>query len=434
MNEISKKTSLSSSELSSSSAVKEESPKPTKSPYPGVAPTPTQVGPEGIRYDFNEGCRVLLPKPASGTWHIRLTDLDTGNTLFEKTGLGEAFVRSAKRWFVRFGIQVWKETQTAEGGRSEEKLVFTHEMDVTGQEVFILFPVGTLGDTLAWMPYAARFAVTYQARVTCALSALIQPIFKDAYPDIKFLTPEEVAEQTLTQNAYATYYLGLFFDDAACDWQPADFRLVGLHKTAAYILGVNPDEEAARISFPDEGRPIAEPYVCIAAQASSQAKYWNNPNGWGEVISWLKAQGYRVICIDREKVHGTGIVWNHIPYGVEDQTGNRPLAERARWLKHAEFFIGLGSGLSWLAWSVGTPVVMIAGFSHPTTEFQTPYRVINWHTCNSCWNDPKERFNHQDFLWCPRHAGTPRQFECTRLITAKQVIEQCKNILKQKGK
>lgn len=153
----------------------------------------------------------------------------------------------------------------------------------------------------------------------------------------------------------------------------------------------------------------------------------------GEVVSWLKAQGYRVICIDREKVHGTGIVWNHIPYGVEDQTGNRPLAERARWLKHAAFFIGLGSGLSWLAWSAGTPVLMIAGFSHPTTEFHTPYRVINWHTCNSCWNDPKERFNHQDFLWCPRHAGTPRQFECTRLITAQQVIEQCKHILTQKA-
>jgi hypothetical protein len=31
------------------------------------------------------------------------------------------------------------------------------------------------------------------------------------------------------------------------------------------------------------------------------------------------------------------------------------------------------------------------------------------------------RFDHKDFLWCPRHAGTPRQFEYTRLITAKQV-------------
>ena len=63
-----------------------------------------------------------------------------------------------------------------------------------------------------------------------------------------------------------------------------------------------------------------------------------------------------------------------------------PLLERARWIRHAEFFVGLASGLSWLAWSVGTPVVMISGFSHPLTEFQTPYRVINYHTCNSCWN------------------------------------------------
>jgi autotransporter strand-loop-strand O-heptosyltransferase len=64
---------------------------------------------------------------------------------------------------------------------------------------------------------------------------------------------------------------------------------------------------------------------------------------------------------------------------------------------------------------------MISGFTHPTNEFHTPYRVINYHACNSCWHDPKVRFDHKDFLWCPRHKGTPRQFECTRLITAEQV-------------
>ena len=64
---------------------------------------------------------------------------------------------------------------------------------------------------------------------------------------------------------------------------------------------------------------------------------------------------------------------------------------------------------------------MIAGFTHPNNEFTTPYRVINYHTCNSCWNDPHHRFDHKDFLWCPRHANTPRQFECTRLITVDHV-------------
>jgi autotransporter strand-loop-strand O-heptosyltransferase len=67
------------------------------------------------------------------------------------------------------------------------------------------------------------------------------------------------------------------------------------------------------------------------------------------------------------------------------------------------------------------PTVMISGFTHPTNEFATDGRVINWHACNSCWNDPRHRFDHKDFLWCPRHKDTDRQFECTRLITAEQV-------------
>ena len=83
--------------------------------------------------------------------------------------------------------------------------------------------------------------------------------------------------------------------------------------------------------------------------------------------------------------------------------------------------MGLSSGLAWLAWGAGCPVVMISGFSHPDNEFRTPYRIINWHACNSCWNDRRLRFDHQDHLWCPRHAGTPRQFECTALITADHV-------------
>ncbi len=171
----------------------------------------------------------------------------------------------------------------------------------------------------------------------------------------------------------------------------------------------------------DDSRPIPEPYVCIAAQSTTQSKYWNNPEGWRAVVKMLKDAGYRVICIDQKPAHGIGLVWNQIPHGCEDETGERSLQERARWLKHCDFFIGLSSGLSWLAWAAGCPVVMISGFTHPLNEFATPYRVINYHTCNSCWNDPHLRFDHKDFLWCPRHKDTPRQFECTRLITADQV-------------
>ncbi len=201
-----------------------------------------------------------------------------------------------------------------------------------------------------------------------------------------------------------------------------------MHRTAGYILGVDPTEVPPNIALDDDTPPIPEPYVCIGAQSTTQSKYWNNPNGWRELVAFLKASGYRVICIDQKATHGTGIVWNHIPYGAEDQTGDKSLMERARWLKHAKFFVGLSSGLSWLAWAMRTPVVMISGFTHPLNEFHTPHRVINYHACNSCWNDPHHRFDHKDFLWCPRHKDTPRQFECTRLITVDHVKAAIKQI------
>jgi hypothetical protein len=46
-----------------------------------------------------------------------------------------------------------------------------------------------------------------------------------------------------------------------------------------------------------------------------------------------------------------------------------------------------------------------------------------------CWNDPHHRFDHKDFLWCPRHKDTPRQFECTRLITVEQVKAMIQRVL-----
>jgi autotransporter strand-loop-strand O-heptosyltransferase len=393
-----------------------------KAPYPPPASLPTQLGPEGIRFDFNHGARVILPNRTEGKWRVRLRDLDTGNILFQSENQG-AFVSSAKRFYVRFSVEVW--SLDAEGAPTS---VLSHDYDARGQEILIQFPIGTLGDILAWFPYAPRFAEVHGCRLICAMSELLIPLLRDAYPEIRFVTHEELTEQKLADTVYATYCLGLFFDDKDFIHQPTDFRHVGLHRTAGYILGVDPTEEPARLGVPDEGPPIDEPYVCIAVQSSTQSKNWTNPYGWREVVAFLKSSGYRVVCIDKNPVHGTGLVWNHVPHGVDDQTGDRPLAERVRWLRHAKAFVGLSSGLSWLAWSAGVPVVLISGFTHPTNEFTTPYRVINWHACNGCWNDVRHRFDHKDYLWCPRHANTPRQFECTRLITASQVIATLKRI------
>jgi hypothetical protein len=115
-----------------------------------------------------------------------------------------------------------------------------------------------------WFPYAAKFQERHQCRLSCAMSGKLIPLFRDAYPDIEFLTQEEVK----TERYYATYGLGLFFDDKANVLQPCDFRHVGLHRTAGYILGVDPTEVRPRLDIPNgDERPMAERYVCIATRA-----------------------------------------------------------------------------------------------------------------------------------------------------------------------
>ena len=200
-----------------------------------------------------------------------------------------------------------------------------------------------------------------------------------------------------------------------------------MHDSASGILGLPYEDTKVKLNL-SAPRTIEEKYVCIAVHGSSKTKCWNNPKGWLEVIKFLKKNGYRVLCIDKEPVIYDGLLQNSIPNGAEDFTGDIPLQERINLIKDADFFIGLSSGLSWLAYSCNVPVVLISGFTLPFNEFETPYRVINYNGCTGCWNDTREKFDHHDFQWCPRHKGTDRQFECSRIITAAQVIKTIKRV------
>lgn len=64
-------------------------------------------GPAGIRFDFNDGARVLLPQ---GRWRVTLLDDDSGNVLFYCES-GAGWVTSTKKYFVRFRILVWRDVE-----------------------------------------------------------------------------------------------------------------------------------------------------------------------------------------------------------------------------------------------------------------------------------------------------------------------------------
>lgn len=376
--------------------------------------TPTLEAVDGIRFDFNNGLRIKFPD--KGEYRCVFKDLDTDCLLYSMDVKPGCTVESVKKFFIRFRLEIYKKDALKEP-------VFTHDLDLSGKEVLIQLPVGALGDTIAWFSFVERFQKKHGCKLFCSMEPRLAEIFKAQYPDIEFCTKEDAAKL----KPYATYNLGLFFGGDT-DHQPFDFRQIGLHRTAGKILGIEDlSDIPPRVDLTAERR-IKEKYVCIAAQASSQCKYWNNPFGWRATVEYLKSQGYRVLCVDRMPEYGTDFTWNHIPYGAENFTGDLPLQERIDLIKDSDMFIGLSSGLSWLAWCCRVPVILVSGFTDPVNEFETPYRVQNASVCHGCWNDMRCDFNHFDFLWCPRKKDAKDKFECTKAITPKMVIDRIRQI------
>ena len=99
-------------------------------------------------------------------------------------------------------------------------------------------------------------------------------------------------------------------------------------------------------------------------------------------------------------------------------------------ISNCKFFIGLSSGLSWLAWAMNKNVVLISNFTSYDHEFlDNCIRITNPNVCHNCWGNPNFLFDKGDWNWCPIHKGTDRQFECSKIITGKMVIEKVKEIL-----
>ena len=249
-------------------------------------------------------------------------------------------------------------------------------------------------------------------------------LFEPDYPEVKFVSQGDISNI----NPYAHYIMGVDLEGVEEVVSPVDYRQVPLHHYGAYLLGLSPGEVGNFVPLQVESPESDQPYVCIATHATGLCKMWLNPDGWEKVVDFLKSYGYRVFDIDLERKQTCGIYQNAIPYNAEDFTGNAPLRERASLISGADFFIGLGSGLSWLANCCQVPVVLISGFSNPYSEFETPYRVINYNVCHGCYSDTRYTLNSKEYDWCPKHKNTNRHLECTRGITADMVIDKIKQI------
>lgn len=301
----------------------------------------------------------------------------------------------------------------------ENKLIYVHKFDCQGKKVYVHLESSSLGDTLAWFPLVEEFRKKHNCDLIC--STFHNDFFEKKYPEIKFIKPG-----TIVHDLYAMYKIGWYYnEDNTINFNknPKNFRDQHLQKTASDILGLDFKEIKPLIDFTPSSNPVEKKYFCIANHSTAQSKYWNNSTGWQDVVDYLKDNNYEVVLLSKEP---DGYMGNKNPIGVI-KLEDKSLYEIMNYLYHSEGFIGLGSGLSWLAWALNKKVFLISGFSRPNCEMKDCIRIFTPNTdttCNGCFND--FRLDPSDWNWCPKFKGTDREFECTKSITSETVIDQLK--------
>lgn len=359
---------------------------------------------------FINGAKLEVLGPVSQTYHVKFIDLDTGNVEYTVDLANNTWGSPAKKYHVNWRIEVWL----------QDEMVYEHNFDPQDRRVYIALDSRALGDTLAWMPYVEEYRKKHNCKVVC--STFQNYLFESEYPEIEFVSPGN-----LVHNLYAMYTIGWFcFRDGTVDLtkNKNDFKTIPLQQASSDFLGIPFSEIRPKVAIPNQERTIEGKYVCIAPHASAHAKYWQYDKGWQGLIDYLNDKGYKVVMITHEPL---GDVWHDSKLGgtltgVINKTGDIPLQDRINDIKHADMFIGLSSGLSWLSWAVGTQTTIISGFTDTFLEPQETIRLINESVCHGC--SSRHILDAGDWQWCPDQKGTPRQFECSKAITLEDVISK----------
>tara|TARA_Y100001963_G_C6784451_1_gene451807 strand:+ start:264 stop:1436 length:1173 start_codon:yes stop_codon:yes gene_type:complete len=359
---------------------------------------------------------------------VEFWDRDSANLLYTHEDISDSggWATASAKHFVNWKIKIFY----------GDKLIKVEDFDLKGKRVIINNISDCLGDSLAWAPYIEEFRKKHK----CEVSYITEwrELLKNQYKKIKWIDKgtENLNDGNLVKLGYdIKYTLGWFLEQPNHDNyytpQPRAFENP-LQQAPCDILKLPYKEIKPKIKLGYK-RPIKEKYVCISTQATGKSKLWNNPNGWEEVVDYLKQQGYKVFVIDKDSKYGYPESkhlkedFNSIPKNAIDDTGDKPITRRIQYLEHCEFFIGLPSGLSWLAWASNCKTIMISGFSMDYTEFKPDVRIQNTDVCHGCWN--KYSFNRESWDWCPDHSESKREYECTKTITSDIVIDEIKKLI-----
>jgi autotransporter strand-loop-strand O-heptosyltransferase len=359
---------------------------------------------------FVRGPFVEIKGPKVADYKIEFKDFETGHVHYVGEIKNNMWTRCSIEYFVNWKITIW------ENG----KLFHEHIYDASNKRIYIALDSKALGDSLAWFPYFDEFGKTHNCKIIA--STFMNHMFETQYPHIEFVQPGSMVE-----NLYAMYCIGLFHnEDNSINYlrNPSDPKKVTMQKMCSDILGLQYKEVKPKIKKRIVKKDSNVKQITIGIHGTAQPKFWNNPKGWQDVVDWLNNRGYTVKLLSKE---GDDYMGNKLPNGIVHHPPGSIEGVMDEMLK-SEAFIGIGSGLSWLSWSLDVPTVLISGFSYKWAEMGDCIRIgAPAGKCEGCFN--RLRLDAGDWNWCPDHKGTERQFECTKSISSEVVIKELEKFL-----
>jgi autotransporter strand-loop-strand O-heptosyltransferase len=338
----------------------------------------------GIQISFLDGVQVTLADSVLGGYYVQIRDSRTNEILFGGQLNSYSVVSYPWQNYVPWHIEFFQ------GGLK----IGEFHYDLKGMTVLINMS-SNLGDSLLWIEAVETFRKQHKCKVLCGTN--YGDFLKESYPEIEFHP-----QGTDVEAFMAGYNIMGGPEDTAWRTEP-------IGHVAPRVLGLPIKDYRPKLKIKE--CPVKmSPYVCINTQSTLKCKEWQNPRGWGNLVNFLKSQGYDVLDVSQKPLPVPGVVT------LQDLS----LSAAAEWISGCEFFIGYSAGLTWVAWGLGKKCIVISGY---TAEWYEPtediYRVINKKVCNGCFNDPSLPVP-SGWEWCPRG----RDFECTKRIGSFNVVEQ----------
>mgnify|MGYP003649048552 FL=1 len=363
-----------------------------------------------VEVDFDvqwiSGPRLHVKQLDGAIWRAEYWD-DTDLVWSTAEMKEEHWYQPSRKWWTDWRIKIYRDGQ-----------LYTEILpDLIGQDLTVEFGSSSLGDTLSFMGQMTMIRERHsidRVFVKCHKPWLFD---WDKYAEHKIYLLAWDQPSTYHSQSVGVYYT----QDKPWNQHEHkyDWRQVPLGKIAADRLDLKYLETRPFMApeFIEAKTKSKRAHICIATQSTAQAKYWNHPTGWQDVIDWCNKNNIDVHHASKEGTKLKGI--KQLPEALESVAAS---------INTAKVFIGISSGLSWFAWALGAEVIMISGFTDEYVEFEEKCtRIINKQKCHGCWG--WDVFDKGDWNWCPSWKGTHRQFECSKEITPLAVIGTLESVL-----